>query len=53
MKKNSGLFTRDGEIVFDVHCCSGTLENWRGNSALQTEKLSVDRVFVCKTKPVQ
>lgn len=63
----SGLFTnaeRRLEIVEDVHCCSGTLENWRGQNPLlckkekekkkdRTEKHNVDRVFVCKTCTVK
>lgn len=61
--KYSGLFTNAEkrlEIVLDVHCCSGTLENWRGQKLLlcenkknRTEKLYVDRVFVCKTCTVK
>lgn len=59
--KRAGLFTNAEkrlEIVIDVHCCSGRLENCKGQRLLlmekkknRTKKLYVDRVFVCK--PVQ
>lgn len=62
--KHSGLFTNAEkrlEIVLDVHCCSGTLEELgraetsapRKTQKKGTEKLYVDRVFVCKTCTVK